>query len=61
MPVSRAGLPLGAWGLLSAILVVTRVFESLFGRDVAYPTANAAAIVIVVMATTACSMMIRSR
>jgi beta-lactamase regulating signal transducer with metallopeptidase domain len=61
--VSRISLLLSTWGLLSAIFVVTRALESwrvtpnaashhvsLFGHDLTYPAANAAAIVVVVLA-----------
>ncbi len=61
--VSRAGLVLGGLGLASAIFLVARLFESwrvtsraashqvsIFGQQLSYPTANADAIVIVVLA-----------
>jgi Zn-dependent protease with chaperone function len=60
---SRTSLLLGTCGLLSALFIVTRVLESwrvtptapshhvsLFGHRVTYPTANLAAIVVVVLA-----------
>jgi Zn-dependent protease with chaperone function len=61
--VSRAGLLLGGLGLLSALFVLARLFESwrvtphaashrvsIFGQNLTYPTANAGAIVMIVLA-----------
>ncbi|MDQ6775078.1 MAG: M48 family metalloprotease [Actinomycetota bacterium] len=61
--VSRAGLVLGGLGLASAIFLIARLFESwrvtsraashqisIFGQRLSYPTANADAIVIVILA-----------
>lgn len=61
--VSRASLLLGGLGLLSAILVLARLFESwhvtpnaashrisIFGQGLSYPTANAQAIVLLALA-----------
>jgi hypothetical protein len=61
--VSRAGMALGAFGLLSAIFVVVRLLESwritsgagshqvsILGQGISYPAANIDAIVVVVLA-----------
>ncbi len=61
--VSRAGLLLGALGLLASLFVIVRLFEawrvapranshqiSILGTTLAYPTANADAIVILALA-----------
>ncbi len=71
--VSRAGLLLGGLGLASAIFLVARLFESwrvtsraashqisIFGQPLSYPTANADAIVVVLLSALGSVVIVRA-